>query len=202
MQSSIVTTLRTLFVLLLLFVLPLLAMPQVLRRIDAFLEPDYLTDEIDPAVKMASHSSAPVVAPVKHLPHVEKITNMVGSTGDAITIIPADQFEEIVTSKRPVEPQQPWQKGVDSENFRAVQNRLRQLGANYMALESTGDNQQPYRFYCAMGIAGNSVYSRSFEAYGADPMQTMHQVLRDVEVWKAVSTAKQQSPQGGLEVLR
>jgi hypothetical protein len=68
-----------------------------------------------------------------------------------------------------------------ADPFHAIQDRLRRLGATYYLLESWGNDQQLYRFYCKMAIGGSSNYTRCFESTNADPLQAMTQVLRQVE---------------------
>jgi hypothetical protein len=71
-----------------------------------------------------------------------------------------------------------------SSNFGGVPERLQQLGATYYVLESWGNDQQLYHFYCKMAVAGSANYTHCFEATDADPGQAMQQVLRQVESWR------------------
>jgi len=68
--------------------------------------------------------------------------------------------------------------------YQMIQDRLRELGATYYLLESWGTGQQMYRFYCKMAVGGNADYTRYFEASHADPLQAMHDVLAQVELWR------------------
>ena len=68
-----------------------------------------------------------------------------------------------------------------ADPFRYIQDRLRQLGATYYLLESWGNQQQMYRFYCKMAVGGSAAYTRCFEATNSNPLQAMRQVLRQVE---------------------
>jgi hypothetical protein len=70
-----------------------------------------------------------------------------------------------------------------NDPFTLIENRLRQLGATYFLLESRGDQQQQYRFYCKMALGGNPNYTRCFEAVDAEPLRAMSQVLQQVESW-------------------
>lgn len=72
-----------------------------------------------------------------------------------------------------------------TDRFAHVQQRLRQLGATYCLLESWGNGEQLYRFYCRVGVAGGSGYTRYFEATDADPLVAMGEVLSEVEAWRA-----------------
>jgi subtilase family serine protease len=71
-----------------------------------------------------------------------------------------------------------------ADRFAYIQDQLRRLGATYYLLESWGDEQPLYRFYCKMAIGGNAGYTRYFEATDANPLQAMAQVLREVETWR------------------
>jgi hypothetical protein len=68
--------------------------------------------------------------------------------------------------------------------FSQVQDRLKQLGATYFLLETWGNQQQLYRFYCKMAVGGNTNYTHCFEQIGPDPLQTMSEVLKQVEAWR------------------
>ena len=70
-----------------------------------------------------------------------------------------------------------------SDPFHSIQDRLKELGATYYLLESWGNQQQMYRFYCRMAIGGNPNYTHYFEATESDPVQAMLGVLRQVETW-------------------
>ena len=72
-----------------------------------------------------------------------------------------------------------------SQSLSHIEQRLRELGATYSLLESWGNQGQLYRFYCKMGIGGNSNYTRYFEATDADPLRAMNIVLQQVETWRA-----------------
>ena len=71
-----------------------------------------------------------------------------------------------------------------ADRFAYIQNQLRRLGATYYLLESWGDEQPLYRFYCKMAMGGNAGYTRYFEATDANPLQAMSHVLREVEAWR------------------
>jgi hypothetical protein len=68
--------------------------------------------------------------------------------------------------------------------FSEMQNRLRQLGATYYLLETWGNEQQYYRFYCKMAVGGNTNYTHCFESTDSDPIAAMTTVLKQVEAWR------------------
>jgi hypothetical protein len=72
-----------------------------------------------------------------------------------------------------------------SDQFISVEHRLRKLGATYYLLETWGNQQQMYRFYCKMAIGGSTEFTRYFEATHGEPLQAMLDVLRQVEAWKS-----------------
>lgn len=72
------------------------------------------------------------------------------------------------------------------DQFQAMCQRLKELGATYVLLESWGDRQEQFRFYCKIAIAGNPHYTYRFEATNPDPVAAMANVLRQVESWQAL----------------
>jgi hypothetical protein len=86
----------------------------------------------------------------------------------ALSVPPANAVD---TAKTPAE-------------FDGIPKRLQQLGATYYVLESWGNDQHLYRFYCKMAVAQNADYSHCFEATDADPRHAMQRVLRQVESWR------------------
>jgi hypothetical protein len=66
-----------------------------------------------------------------------------------------------------------------------IQDRLKQLGATYFLLETWGNQQQAYRFYCKMAVGGNTNYTHCFEYISTDPLQAMGEVLKQVENWRS-----------------
>lgn len=71
------------------------------------------------------------------------------------------------------------------DRFNEIQRRFRLLGATYTLLETWGDQGQLFRFYCRMGMAGSTTYSRYFEATDAEPLVAMARVLEQVETWRS-----------------
>jgi hypothetical protein len=69
------------------------------------------------------------------------------------------------------------------DHFTRIQQRLREFGATYYALESLEDGNG-YRFRCAMGIAGSPSVEQ-FEANDRDPLQAMATVMSQVEAWRS-----------------
>ena len=95
---------------------------------------------------------------------------------------PAEYFQ--LLRRLPTPRDKAARRSTTADRFQAVQGRLRQLGATYYLLESWGNQQQLYRFYCKMAVGGSAQYTRCFEATDADALQSMVQVLRQVESWR------------------
>jgi hypothetical protein len=73
----------------------------------------------------------------------------------------------------------------NEDPFLKIQNRLKSLGATYYLLETWGNDQRMYRFYCEMSMAGDADFTRCFEATHNDPIGAMQKVLAQVEDWRA-----------------
>ncbi len=71
------------------------------------------------------------------------------------------------------------------DQFHLICERLKELGSTYVLLESWGDSQEQFRFYCKIAIAGNPHHTYRFEATNQDPLMAMARVLRQVEDWRA-----------------
>lgn len=66
-----------------------------------------------------------------------------------------------------------------------VQERLKQLGAYYILLESMQSPSPSYRFHVALGSGASDSTGRRFEASDSQPMRAMERVLAEVEAWSA-----------------
>jgi hypothetical protein len=70
------------------------------------------------------------------------------------------------------------------DQFKHVQDRLRELGATYYLLETCGDQKREFRFYCRMSVGGNPQVTQPFWCFDGDPLKAMTQVLKQVEDWQ------------------
>jgi hypothetical protein len=70
------------------------------------------------------------------------------------------------------------------QGINEVQHRLQALGARYYLLETWGNNQELYHFYCVMAVTADGNLTRYFEAVEAEPLRAMVAVLREVEQWR------------------
>ena len=78
--------------------------------------------------------------------------------------------------------------------FTPISRRLQELGADYLRLETLDAQGGQYRFQCRVSLAGNSAYSRPFEASAADPVEAMERVLKEVESWRGAHQRVSQIP--------
>jgi hypothetical protein len=70
------------------------------------------------------------------------------------------------------------------DRFTTIQQRLRQLGASWYALETWGTEGR-FHFTCRVSVEGNPSLSRLFQSSDAEAVQAMAKVLHDVEAWKS-----------------
>jgi hypothetical protein len=68
-----------------------------------------------------------------------------------------------------------------TDDFSAIQHRLRQLGATYSRLETWGEGGERFRFQCRIASPRGPGSFRDFEAVDADPLQAMANVLAQVQ---------------------
>ncbi len=73
-----------------------------------------------------------------------------------------------------------------TDQFAAIQQRLRQLGASWYTLETWG-NEGRFHFTCRVSVDGNPGLNRLFQASDAEAIQAMAKVLHEVERWKSSS---------------
>ena len=71
------------------------------------------------------------------------------------------------------------------DQFKLVQQRLRQLGATYYILETFGDETREFRFYCRMSVGGNPHVSKPFWCTDGNALKAMTGVLKQVEEWRS-----------------
>ena len=70
------------------------------------------------------------------------------------------------------------------DQFLYIQQRLRDLGANYYLLENWGNEGNCYRFHCRVAVANSDNFTKHFEATDEQPLGAMTRVLADVEAWR------------------
>jgi len=103
-------------------------------------------------------------------------------------MVPVD-YQAAPSYSPPVKPAVATRSETASDQFKDVQQRLRQLGATYYLLEAWGNQGHLYRFYCKMSVRGNPNYNRHFEATDASAIKAMSKVLAEVEMWRRESAS-------------
>ncbi len=76
------------------------------------------------------------------------------------------------------------------DQFRYIENRLRELGAEYYLLENWGNQGECYRFHCRIAVANSANFTKHFEATDSQPLGAMARVLADVESWRRGGPAR------------
>ncbi|MCG8449580.1 MAG: hypothetical protein MI725_08380 [Pirellulales bacterium] len=61
---------------------------------------------------------------------------------------------------------------------------LRKLGAVEYTLEDWGENDQLFRFRCAVSMGADDNFTRQFEAVAADTLAAVRQVVGEVSSWQ------------------
>jgi len=171
-SSKVVKTLRLLFILGLLFAMPMLALPPVLKRFDALMDASIgqvAPSPTSPVARIPAAKASPAIVPVARDPVAK---------GPAPQPKLREKRVEVVAYNKPLASDK-------NERIQTIQQRLKELGANYMVLEAAPQTEQGYRFLCRMPIPGSSVYSRPFEVFDPDPLQAMERVLSSVETWQS-----------------
>jgi hypothetical protein len=143
---------------------------------------------LDPAAASTS-PSAPVVqfAQTPASTQIQPNRSIVPANSGVVPAsyqVPADSRGSLLPAATPDSQARTNAAPASADPYRGIQDRLKELGATYYLLESWGDQQQVYRFYCRMAIGGNPNYTHYFEATDSDPLRTMHGVLRQVETWR------------------
>jgi hypothetical protein len=210
MQSSVAVAGRALIMLLCVVGIPIIALSDVswsemLKKLQNFRCPAFLEHVLASTSKTAPASlkEAPPFTPLdtKNVPLDTKNTppgtpNPLGQIPTTTSALPLQSSIIPVSFQSPIESSPALSVDVGGQKvtnladlganpLNAIQERLRCLGTTYYLLESWGNQQQMYRFFCKTAIGGSADYTRCFEATHTDPLQAMLQVLRQVEAQKA-----------------
>ncbi len=193
-------SLRAIFLLGFVIVMPLLALPAVARRLDGWLygpPPGELAQRpehpgIQPAIQpLAAEQASPASfeqidtsdAHLRRQPHegLDALT----SAPPPLSPLPAfepvpDATRQTLTGTLP--PITPLDEA-DSARLEAIRQSLEGLGAEYILLEAT-DTSGDYRFHCLMPPGDGEPAARPFEATSPDPLAAAERVLADVSAWR------------------
>jgi hypothetical protein len=68
--------------------------------------------------------------------------------------------------------------------LKQLHEELRHRGVTYSLLETMAGTVD-YRFHCKVAVAGNTRYTRHFEASSPDPLIAMQRVIGQIDAWQA-----------------
>ena len=83
-------------------------------------------------------------------------------------------------------------EAMNSEQFSALEERLKALGATHYRLETWGAQGELFRFRAMMSLSSRSNHNRYFEATDRDAMRSVERVIEQVERWRAGQTERDQ----------
>ena len=70
------------------------------------------------------------------------------------------------------------------QDFTALQDRLKSLGATYYQLEKWGSQGELFRFVCLVSANEQHTFEKHFQAIGRDPISVMQSVIAEIEAWR------------------
>ncbi|MEZ6109607.1 MAG: hypothetical protein R3C99_00935 [Pirellulaceae bacterium] len=199
MKQTFVTFVRTTVVLGVVLLLPILAMPDVLDRLETMLYGREQTlvqtaesqrpngsdfNESSPGIPRLSLSAEPAWdAAMLRRPPLDPNPTLINP--------PAVYSADVVPSGRSSQGEvQDSLPVAETNQLAAIQERLQVLGAHYLRLEQVSSEPPVFRFVCHVELPGNTAYSRPFEAVAESPLEAAAAIVAEVESWRAESSAK------------
>ena len=207
MQRWTSFTLRAVFIIGFLIVLPVMAMPSVASYLDRLL---YGNGES--SVSPVPEPEGSPVRPVKSQPGASRATLEVPLSDEPAPSAIAERFHSA--------PPPPLQRAPDflrrggkgglqepttdvgpldqatAQKIDAVRSRLEELGAEYVRLEMSEDGRT-FHCLCDMLLGGNSKETQPFEASRNDPVAAAEAVLANVEAWRNAETSPARASKSG-----
>lgn len=196
-------TIRTLFIIGFVIALPVIAVPDVARRLDELLYgknhqpvPQMPQEESE---EKSSNSAVADAAPVGYEKGLSDDADapvvFPGARGGFAAEPPPPEFGAIPrvgdaaaasTDNSATYPQSPEIGPLDEQATKRlgeIRQRLEDLGAEYVLLEMTADASE-YHCYCRMLAAEGETQTQSFEVNRADPLEAAEAVLARVAAWR------------------
>ena len=175
MLRAAVISIRGLVLLAFLVAMPLLALPEVVDRYDAWLQgaPIKFPQWVGKTLELQPEN-------YEHFPIRPEIS--FETSGQQA---PAQQPELPIEQPEPIPPVSVHPVQSVGDRFTEIPKQLQLLGANYLRLESLAGEELLYSFHCIMPQDGGPSASRRFEAQAAEPVEAMEQVLMEITAWKA-----------------
>jgi hypothetical protein len=197
-------SLRAIFLLGFVIVMPLLALPVVARRLDdwlygpppAELARQPLRSELQQAIEpLPAEQISPATfeqfeAPAtlaRRQPH--EGLDALSPSPPPLDPLPAfDRIAERTLpgpspDQLPISPLDPQLDEATTARLEAIRGQLEALGAEYVLLETT-DRDGEYRFCCQLRQGQAAADVREFESLAADPLAAAEKVLADVSAWR------------------
>lgn len=201
-------SLRAIFLLGFIIVMPVLALPAVARRIDEWLygpppadfgrppSPPPITEE--PVAPLARSPVAPArfeemspapqsPAQQSHAPQSYVQQASATSRYEPATPPPLPASSPFAPANVPSAASPPAADPQIDERtiarLQQIRQRLEELGADYVLVDTQDSGR--FRFHCRMIVDGRTRTTRSFEGASFDPVAAGEQVLGDVEKWRA-----------------
>jgi len=191
-------SLRALFLLGFVVAMPILALPPVARWVDELLYGPPPTDfgrppgnpspQDTPQPLVAERLSPTGFSEVGPTGMAQRTAGSEATWTEPPPLSPLPSFAPL--SPSPVGTTAP-EVSIDERamaRLQEVRQRLEELGAEYIVVEST-DGTGQFCFRCRMLVEPQSRFTRSFEAAAADPVAAAQQVLREVEGWHSAAAS-------------
>lgn len=207
MQRWTSYTLRAVFIIGFLIVLPVMALPSVATFVDGLLYGKPKSSVPASESKPAAEQGQPVVAEATQATHEVPIpfggspfqdepgsTNMVERFATAPPVMQAApdflrRTEEPAKNENgvPAADVGPLDEAT-ARQIDAVRGRLEELGAEYVRLEMSEDGRT-FHCLCDMLLEGEGSKTQPFEATRNDPVAAVRAVLTNVEAWRSAERA-------------
>lgn len=198
MQRFTSIAFRTVFFLGFLIALPVLAIPKVSNLVDSLLYNDAPSLVQPPVVlppgqQVVEPQFAERASPARYEETLIEDETAVPRRSDGLDnlsagpplLSPLPEFNPVSAAPPHGDPP-PLVSQLDDaalNRLQQVRERLEQLGAKYVVLE-TGSGPQQFHFHCEMFVDPRSPYTRNFDATAAHPLEAAESVLREVEGWR------------------
>jgi hypothetical protein len=195
-------SLRTILLLGFVVAMPLLALPAVARRLDAWLygpppaefsQPPLHRDLLPAIEPVAAERLSPASyddvdpAALLHRSPSEGL-DALSSTPPPLDPFPA--FDRQAGAAGSATPDVEYREALDPDavaRLSLVHEQLESLGAEYILLDAPEEGGA-YRFHCQVRLNERTAAPRAFEAEGADPVVAAEKVLADVTNWRSAAT--------------
>lgn len=215
MQRWTSYTLRAVFIIGFLIVLPVMALPSVATFVDGLLYGHPKSSVPATELKPVAEPTQPTVAEATQATHLVPLAS--GSGGfpeepNALSMAerfatpppPLDHAPFFNNQTKELTPSENEQPSADvgpldeatALKIDSVRSRLEELGAEYVRLEMAEDGRT-FHCLCDMLLAGEGSKTQPFEATRDDPVAAVQAVLTNVEAWRSAERTPARALQSG-----